>query len=83
MAIRWNDRPGSRAIVGGTSATRTDLFVLAGTADQAAAYAIAVSLSAPFAEAAGQVLYRIHACYPADLRFACDLAGRGSGYVLA
>jgi thymidine phosphorylase len=35
------------------------------------------------AVAAGQVLYRIHACYPADLRFACDLAGRGSGYTLA
>ncbi|MBK6471571.1 MAG: thymidine phosphorylase family protein [Betaproteobacteria bacterium] len=33
--------------------------------------------------AAGQVLYRIHACYPADLRFACDLAGRGGGYTLA
>jgi thymidine phosphorylase len=32
---------------------------------------------------AGQVLYRIHACYPADLRFACDLAARGSGYTLA
>lgn len=58
MAIRWNERPGSRAIVGGTSATRTDLFVLGGTNDQAAAYAIAINLSAPFAEAAGQVLYR-------------------------
>ncbi|MDP2005492.1 MAG: thymidine phosphorylase, partial [Rubrivivax sp.] len=33
--------------------------------------------------AAGRVLYRIHACYPADLRFARDLAGRDSGYTLA
>lgn len=32
--------------------------------------------------AEGQVLYRIHACYPADLCFACDMAARGSGYTL-
>jgi thymidine phosphorylase len=34
------------------------------------------------AVAEGQVLYRIHACDPADLRFACDLAARGSGWGL-
>lgn len=33
--------------------------------------------------AAGQALYRIHACYPADLRFARDMAGRDCGYLLA
>jgi thymidine phosphorylase len=31
---------------------------------------------------AGQALYRIHACYPADLEFARDLAARDSGYRL-
>ncbi len=31
---------------------------------------------------AGQPLYRIHACYPADLEFARELAGRDSGYRL-
>jgi thymidine phosphorylase len=33
--------------------------------------------------AAGQVLYRVHARYPADLGFARDLALRNSGYLLA
>ena len=33
--------------------------------------------------AAGQVLYRIHASYPADLGFARDQAARDSGYLLA
>lgn len=58
MSIRWEERPGSRAVVGGTSATRTDLYYLAGTADQSVAYALATSYSAPFAEAGGQILYR-------------------------
>jgi thymidine phosphorylase len=31
---------------------------------------------------AGQALYRIHAKYPADLTFACDLAARDNGYLL-
>jgi thymidine phosphorylase len=31
---------------------------------------------------AGQALYRIHACYPADLGFARDMAARDSGYRL-
>jgi thymidine phosphorylase len=30
----------------------------------------------------GQALYRIHARYPADLAFACELALSDSGYVL-
>lgn len=34
------------------------------------------------AVAEGQVLHRIHACYPADLRLACALAARGGGYGL-
>ena len=33
--------------------------------------------------AAGQVLYRIHASYPADLGFAREQAARDSGYLLA
>lgn len=32
---------------------------------------------------AGQTLYRIHARYPADLGFARELAGQGSGYTVA
>jgi thymidine phosphorylase len=35
------------------------------------------------AVSAGQVLYRVHARYPADLGFARDLALRDSGYLLA
>jgi hypothetical protein len=31
---------------------------------------------------AGQPLYRIHACYPADLGFARDMAVRDCGYRL-
>ena len=32
---------------------------------------------------AGDTLYRIHACYPADAGFARDLAGHDSGYRVA
>jgi len=32
---------------------------------------------------AGQSLYRIHACYPADLSFARQLASRDSGYTIS
>jgi hypothetical protein len=58
MSIRWEERPGSRQVTGGSQASRVDLYYLAGTADQATAYALAISYSSPFAEAAGQILYR-------------------------
>lgn len=58
MTIYWAEKPGSRAITGGTEATRLDQFTLSGTVDHDAAYSLAMAYSAPFATAAGQVLYR-------------------------
>lgn len=58
MAIQWKERPGSREITSGESASRLDRFALIGTADHAIAYMLAAQFSAPIADGAGQVLYR-------------------------
>ncbi len=59
MAIQWKERPSSRDVAGvAESLSRTDRFSLTGTVNESVAYVLASQFSAPFAMAAGQVVYR-------------------------